>query len=228
MKPLTCRYAYYSTRMQHAQSEAEKLAIVVEYMGLDWKRDHYGWSDAQIYDLEVFPFIDGTGTLINWWKDDPIGFDLRYPLDSHKDEFLRGYAKSDIFRAILMVLFGLGDYSKNQVQASNVVSTENKPSANTRVVTTPEVSATTPIKSADVTKAWDTYLGKNTTSINPRTGVSDLNRIFSADGTKSIRFGNHEMRSLGTPKGHFHYETWTYNAIDDTMTVTNVLQRILD
>jgi YD repeat-containing protein len=79
----------------------------------------------------------------------------------------------------------------------------------------------------DVTNAWDNYLGKNTTNINPITGAADPDRIFSADGTKSIRFGNHEMREMGTSKGHFHYETWTYDAVTDTMTVTNTLQRII-
>ena len=83
------------------------------------------------------------------------------------------------------------------------------------------------IKSTKVTNVWDNYLGKNTTNIHPRTGVADPNRIFSADGIKSIRFGNHEMGSMGTPKGHFHYETWTYDAATDTMTVTNTLQRII-
>jgi len=114
--------------MQYAQSEAEKLAIAIEFMGFDWKRDYYGWSDTQIYDSEIFPFIDGTGTFGTWWEDAPIDFDLRYPLDSHKDAFLRGYSKSELFRVILMVLFGLGDYSKNQVQSSNaggVSSTTN-------------------------------------------------------------------------------------------------------
>lgn len=101
------------------------------------------------------------------------------------------------------------------------------PSPSTKVVTTPEVKAPNAIKLDDVTNTWDNYLGKNTTNINPRTGGIDPNRIFSADGTKSIRYGNHEMGSMGTTKGHFHYETWTYDAATDTMTVSNTLQRII-
>jgi len=82
------------------------------------------------------------------------------------------------------------------------------------------------IKSSDVTNSWDDFLGSNQTNINPRTGQLDPNRIFSADGTRSIRFGNHEMSSMGTPKSHYHIETWTCDAATDTMTVTNTLQRI--
>jgi len=59
------------------------------------------------------------------------------------------------------------------------------------------------------------------------TGKPDPNRIFSADGTRSIRLGNHEMSQMGTPKGHFHYETWTYDPVSNTMTIINVLQRII-
>ncbi len=60
----------------------------------------------------------------------------------------------------------------------------------------------------------------------PRTEASDLDRIFSADQMRSIRFGSHEMSSIGTTKAHFHCETWSYNAAEDIMTVTNTLQRI--
>jgi hypothetical protein len=101
------------------------------------------------------------------------------------------------------------------------------PSSSTKVINTSEVKAPNAIKSTNVTNAWDNYLGKNTTDINPKTRMADPNRIFSADGTKSIRFGNHEMGTMSTPKGHFHYETWTYDAVTDTMTVTNILQRII-
>lgn len=42
------------------------------------------------------------------------------------------------------------------------------------------------IKSSDVTDYWDDYLGCNQTNINPRTGLPDNNRIFSADGKKVL------------------------------------------
>ena len=104
--------------------------------------------------------------------------------------------------------------------------TPKAPSTNTKVVNAPEVKAPNTIKSSDVTNSWDDFLGSNQTNINPRTGQLDPNRIFSADGTRSIRFGNHEMSSMGTPKSHYHIETWTCDAATDTMTVTNTLQRI--
>lgn len=100
------------------------------------------------------------------------------------------------------------------------------PSFNTKVINAPEVKAPNAIKASEVTQRWDEYLGPNTSNINPRTGQVDLNRIFSVDGTKSIRFDSHEMNSMGTPKFHYHEETWTYDAVNDTMTVTNKLQRI--
>jgi len=51
-------------------------------------------------------------------------------------------------------------------------------------------------------------------------------RIFSADGTKSIRFGGHEMRSIGTTKAHFHYEKWLFDPTSNTVYVENILQRL--
>jgi len=110
--------------------------------------------------------------------------------------------------------------------ASDVVrSVVRTPSSDTRVITV-ERNAPNVMRSADVTNSWNNFLGENTTNINPITGRVDTDRIFSADGTRSIRFGNHEMRSIGTPKGHFHFETWNYNSTTDVMTVTNILQRI--
>ncbi len=34
------------------------------------------------------------------------------------------------------------------------------------------------------------------------------------------------MNSIGTSKAHFHYETWSYDDVNDIMAVTNMLQRI--
>jgi hypothetical protein len=98
--------------------------------------------------------------------------------------------------------------------------------ATSKVVVLPETKMPNAIKSTEVIKSWDEWLGSNTTNVNPRTGLVDPDRIFSVDGTRSIRFGNHEMNSLGTPKGHFHYEKWIYNPVTDTVTVSNSLQRI--
>lgn len=82
------------------------------------------------------------------------------------------------------------------------------------------------MKTSDVTNYWDDYLGNNQTNINPRTGLVDNDRIFSADGTRSIRFGNHEMNSMGTTKFHFHQEEWKYDSVNDVMEYFNTLIRI--
>ena len=89
-----------------------------------------------------------------------------------------------------------------------------------------EVKLPKQITANNAVDKWDEFLGANQTNINKFTGEVDSNRIFSADGTKSIRFGNHEMNSLGTPKAHFHYETWKFNPMDNTVTVFNELQRL--
>lgn len=46
------------------------------------------------------------------------------------------------------------------------------------------------MKTSDVTNYWDDYWGSNQTNINPRTGLADNDRIFTADETRSIRFGD--------------------------------------
>lgn len=69
-------------------------------------------------------------------------------------------------------------------------------------------------------------MGSNQTNINPRTRSVDNNRIFSADGTPSIQFGNHEMNSMGTTKYHFNQEEWKYDLINDVMECFNILIRI--
>ena len=94
------------------------------------------------------------------------------------------------------------------------------------VVRHPEIKSPNQVKTSDVTNYWDDYLGSNQTNIHPRTGLLDNNRIFSADGTKSIRFGNHEMDSMGTTKFHFHLEEWKYDPVNDVMDYFNTLVRI--
>ena len=100
------------------------------------------------------------------------------------------------------------------------------PSVNTQVVRHPEIKSPNQVKTSDVTNYWDDYLGSNQTNIHPRTGLVDNDRIFSADGTKSIRFGNHEMDSMGTTKFHFHLEEWKYDPVNDVMEYFNTLVRI--
>lgn len=129
-------------------------------------------------------------------------------------------------------------YNKNQGNLNSCVTTKSAaensksgsnthvPSANTQVVRHPEIKSPNQVKMSDVTNYWDDYLGSNQTNIHPRTGLVDNDRIFSADGTKSIRFGNHEMDSMGTTKFHFHLEEWKYDPVNDVMEYFNTLVRI--
>ena len=68
---------------------------------------------------------------------------------------------------------------------------------------------------------WDEFLGPGQTNIDPRDGLPDPDRIWSADGMRSIRFGPHEMNS-GQRKLHYHKETWRDYVVE------NVLQRVQD
>jgi RHS repeat-associated protein len=72
----------------------------------------------------------------------------------------------------------------------------------------------------DPTARWDEFLGPDQTNIDPRDGLPDPDRIWSADGSRSIRYGEHEMNSSPTMR-HYHEETWDH----DNRTVSNVLQR---
>ena len=89
-----------------------------------------------------------------------------------------------------------------------------------------EIKAARQIDVANVINSWDEYLGSAQTNINKFTGKKEIDRIFSSDGTRSIRFGKHEMQSLGTSKAHFHYENWVFDPNSNTVTVYNILQRL--
>ena len=57
-----------------------------------------------------------------------------------------------------------------------------------------ETYAPKPVKPENAINRWDEFLGPELyTNTYPRTGLPDLDRIVSADGKKSIRYGNHEM-----------------------------------
>ena len=83
-----------------------------------------------------------------------------------------------------------------------------------------EVKSGKSVRSQNAVDDWDDFLGTNQTDINPFTGEKSADRIWSEDGNRSIRFGEHEMGSMGTTKSHYHKETW----YDDY--VVNELQRI--
>ncbi|MEH7652943.1 pre-toxin TG domain-containing protein, partial [Bacillus safensis] len=100
------------------------------------------------------------------------------------------------------------------------------PSSNTKVIELPEKTAPRPVKPQDATNKWEEFLGEGEYSnIHPIKGTSDPNRIFSADGKRSIRYGNHEMGSKPT-KHHYHEEIWGYEPFEDTMTYSNTIIRV--
>ncbi|WP_414553474.1 hypothetical protein [Anabaena sp. CCY 0017] len=81
------------------------------------------------------------------------------------------------------------------------------------------------VQPANVVARWVEFLGSGPYSHkHPRTGNDDPTRLVSADGQRSIRYGNHE-RNSPAKQHHFHEETWTYDATNTTLTVTNVLRR---
>jgi uncharacterized protein RhaS with RHS repeats len=103
---------------------------------------------------------------------------------------------------------------------------KSSPGPNTKVINLPETTAAKPVKPAAAVDEWNNFLGPGThTNIHPRTGAPDQNRIVSADGTRSIRYGNHEMGSKPT-KHHYHEEKWFYDPATDTMSVDNTIKRV--
>ena len=89
-----------------------------------------------------------------------------------------------------------------------------------------EVYANKPVKVTDAVDKWDEFLGPGEyTDIHPRTGLKDPDRIFSADGKRSIRFGSHEMNSKPS-KFHYHEEIWTYDQVNNVMNVDNTVVRV--
>jgi hypothetical protein len=89
-----------------------------------------------------------------------------------------------------------------------------------------EVYANKPVKPQDATDKWDEFLGPGPHSNkHPRTGEVDPDRIVSADGTRSIRYGSHEMGGKPT-KHHYHEETWTYDSVNNVMNVDNTVVRV--
>ena len=89
-----------------------------------------------------------------------------------------------------------------------------------------EVYANKPVKVTEAVDKWEDFLGPGEyTDIHPRTGLKDPDRIFSADGKRSIRFGPHEMNSKPS-KFHYHEEVWTYDPINNVMNVDNTVVRM--
>ena len=81
----------------------------------------------------------------------------------------------------------------------------------------PEIEHPDSINVKDVTDHWDKYLGSGQTDIDPRTGQKDPDRLFSADGKRSIQFGKDEMASMETGKFYFTQEIWPDNGTAQEM-----------
>jgi hypothetical protein len=93
------------------------------------------------------------------------------------------------------------------------------------VIDVAEQALPNPIRQAAALDEWNRYLGPDQTNIHPRTGIPDPNRIVSADGTRSIRFGEHEMNS---PRLHYHLEGWGYDPDPDlpVLMITNDVRNV--
>ncbi|MDE1911461.1 MAG: RHS domain-containing protein, partial [Pseudomonas sp.] len=89
-----------------------------------------------------------------------------------------------------------------------------------------ETYANKPVRPQDATQKWEDFLGDGPhTNTHPRTGESDPDRLVSADGKRSIRYGVHEMYSKPT-KHHYHEEIWTLELETKTMNVDNTVVRV--
>ncbi len=120
----------------------------------------------------------------------------------------------------------LQTFAKNPSDDLVAKGTGKIPSSNTKVIELPEKTAPRPVKPQDATNKWEEFLGEGEyRNIHPIKGTSDPNRIFSADGKRSIRYGNHEMGSKPT-KHHYHEEMWDYDPFEDTMTYSNTIIRV--
>jgi RHS repeat-associated protein len=89
-----------------------------------------------------------------------------------------------------------------------------------------ETYASKPVKPQNATNMWEQFLGDGPyTNSHPRTRSSDPDRLVSADGKRSIRYGAHEMG--GSPgKHHYHEETWILELKENVMNVENTVVRV--
>jgi hypothetical protein len=98
-------------------------------------------------------------------------------------------------------------------------ATNVEKSAPSRGYDRPEIETKSGVAVKEPVKRWNEFLGPNQTNVDPRDGLSDPDRIWSSDGTRSVRFGAHEMNSSPS-KVHYHEETWHADRVE------NVLQRV--
>ncbi|MGF6556143.1 RHS repeat-associated protein [Pseudomonas sp. S30_BP2TU TE3576] len=89
-----------------------------------------------------------------------------------------------------------------------------------------EVYANKPVKPQDAINKWEEFLGEGPyTNNHPRTSIPDNDRLVSADGTRSIRYGAHEMGS-NPSKHHYHEEKWMLELKGNVMNVESTVVRV--
>lgn len=156
----------------------------------------------------------------------PQGDDSEYQYDPGDRDAIKGRQTAllearrvALVNALAAQLAGLGTAADHHVQppwaGKNPASVEG-----------PEVAGgnVQPVE-ATIVAAWTAFLGAGPYSHkHPRTGVVDATRLVSADGQRSIRYGNHE-RGSNAANHHFHQETWVYNSGANTVTVNNTMRR---
>lgn len=76
------------------------------------------------------------------------------------------------------------------------------------------------VRPNNATDDRDNFLTLNQTDSNQFTGPRSPDRIWSANGMRNIRSGDHEMSGMGMKNVHYHKESW----YDDY--VYNEVQRI--
>jgi hypothetical protein len=123
--PVAKHYVYTDSpyvAITHAKTPAERLAITVKHFRWDQNPNYIGLSHEQMYQLNMTPHFDGISAISLTWERDPIGFNLIYPLEEHKDQFFRGYSERYLWNATVFISAGLYDISKNLVQQTNTVT----------------------------------------------------------------------------------------------------------
>jgi len=160
-----------------------------------------------------------------------LGFSIAEVVQNPNDPMAWLGVAADVASLVIPCVSGGGALVKAVTKADDVVDavkvTDNIAEVGEVIVKYgDEVKLPNQIKASDAVDAWDDFLGPNQTNYNRFTGNNEMDRVFSADGTKSIRFGSHEMRSIGTTKAHFHYEKWLFDPMSNTVYVENILQRL--
>lgn len=156
----------------------------------------------------------------------PTGNDAEFHYDAGDRDAIRARQaqllegrRTTLVNALVAQLAGLGTAADHQVQppwnGHNPAGVEG-----------PEVAGANvqPVE-ATIVAAWTAFLGAGPYSHkHPRTGAVDPTRLVSADGQRSIRYGNHE-RNSSAANHHFHQETWVHDAGANTVTVNNTMRR---